>query len=233
MVSSRTIAAAALMAGAGAAAQAPGGAAAEFGSSSADVARIRAMDVAGVRLGMSPEQARAALRASGYSPTPDRAMYTDGRPKVERNYDYATRVDQERRLRLSDGSPMPSRNTIVAEDWNKGDERVHVAYVPTRDGVVAADVLYTIPAGRLGWQGIRSSVVSRYGRPTRVSEGLHTVRYCGDGACAAVGADFAEMSLTDGWRLELADGGAFERLSLQQASADADASIRKTAKPSF
>ena len=76
-----------------------------FGASAPDVARIRAMDVAGVRLGMSPDQARAALRASGYAPTPDRSSYTDGRPTVSRNYDYATFVEQARRGRLAAGRP--------------------------------------------------------------------------------------------------------------------------------
>jgi hypothetical protein len=76
-------------------------------------------------------------------------------------------------------------------------------------------------------------VESRYGRPTRLSEDLHVIRYCGDGACAAVGADFAELRLGDGWRLELEDGGATERLSREQAAADAEASIPKTSRPSF
>ena len=204
-----------------------------FGSSPADVSRIRAMDVAGVRIGMSPEQARAALRTSGYAPTPDRAMYTDGRPKVGRNYDYASRVEQARRERLADGGPMKFTTTVVEEDWNKSDERVHVAYVPLREGVQVADVLYAIPEGRTDWVGIRSNVTAKYGRPTRLSEDLRTVRYCGDGACAAVGANFAELSLTGRWRLELEDGGALERLSREQAAADADRAIRKTDRPSF
>ena len=185
------------------------------------------------RIGMTPEQARAALRASGYAPTPDTAMWTDRRPKVERNYDYATLVANARRERLGDTSAMKSSQTIVGEDWNKGDERVHVSYVPLREGVQVAGVLYQIPVGRIGWDGIRSTVTAKYGRATRVSDDLHKVRYCADGACAALGDPFAELSLTDGWRLELSDGGALGRLSRQQASADADGSIRKTTKPSL
>ena len=204
-----------------------------FGTSAPDVARIRAMDVAGVRLGMSPDQARAALRASGYAPTPDWSLYTDGRPTVSRNYDYATFVEQARRGRLAAGGPMKSTNTIVSEDWNKGDERVHVAYVPLREGVQVADVLYVIPEGRIDWVGIRSNVTAKYGRPTRLSEDLRTVRYCGDGACAAVSANFAELSLRGSWSVQLEDGGALERMSREQAAADADRAIRKTAKPSF
>ena len=108
-----------------------------------------------------------------------------------------------------------------------------MTYVPLREGVQVSDVLYAIPVGRIGWEGIRSNATTKYGRPTRLSEGLHRVRWCGDGVCAAVGDPFAELSLEDGWRLELSDGGALERLSREQAAADADRSIRRTGKPSF
>ena len=94
-------------------------------------------------------------------------------------------------------------------------------------------MLYVIPEGRIDWVGIRSNVTAKYGRPTRLSEDLRTVRYCGDGACAAVGANFAELSLRGSWRVQLEDGGALERMSREQAAADADRAIRKTAKPSF
>lgn len=212
--------------------EAPGVADASFGSSSSDVARIRAMSVAGVALGMSPDQARTALRASGYAPTPD-PTFTDRRPKVERNYDYPTKVDQVRKERLSNASTWKSTETIVAEEWNKGDEKVRVEYVPLRDVPVVADVSYRIPEGRIGWEAIRMSVTTKYGKPTRLSDSLRTVRYCGDGMCAAVGADFAELGLTAGWHLELRDGGAFARLQQRQAAEDADRSIRRTDKPSF
>ena len=221
-----------LLAAAASPACAQGQEVASFGSSAADVARISAMDIAGVRIGMTPEQARAGLRASGYGPTPD-PSFTDRRSKVGRNYDYATRAEQTRRQRLNDTSAVRSTETIVDEDWNKGDERVHVIYVPLREGVQVSDVLYTIPPGRIDWTGIRTNVTAKYGRPTRLSDGLHRVRYCGDGVCAAVGDPFAELSLDDGWRLELSDGGALERLSREQASADADRSIRRPGKPSF
>jgi len=203
-----------------------------FGSSTADVARIRAMDVAGVRIGMAPDRVRAALHASGYAPVID-PSYTDRRAKVERNDDYPARVDRARHQWLNDGVTWRQFSTVVAEEWQKGDERVRVEYVPMREGVQVASVAYRIPEGRIGWPAIRSSVTAKYGRPTRLSKDLRTVRWRGDGACAAVGPRYVELSLTDGWRVELTDGGALERLSTGQALVDADASIRKTDKPSF
>lgn len=209
-----------------------GGRADAFGTSAADVARIRAMDVAGVRLGMLPDQVRAALRAAGYSPTPD-AYWTDRRPKVGRGFDYATRIDQVRRQRLRDFANTRVTETIVGEFWSKGDELVEVGYVPMRDGVRASRILYSIPEGRIGWEAIRSNVIARYGRPSRLSESLRSIRYCGDGVCAPVQARFARLELSGSWRLELTDGGALDAIAQRQAAADADALIAKTGRPSF
>lgn len=205
---------------------------ARLGRSEAVAARFVAMRVAGVGLGMTPDSARAALKASGYSPMPQYG-YTDRRPQVERGYDYPARVDRARRERLADAGTSRQSMTITAEYWHKDDERVHVRYAPVREGVRVSSVAYSIPAGRIDWRTMRSSVLARYGRPTRLADDQQTARWCGDDVCNVVGPRFAELVLSDRWRLELNDGGAFERLSSEQALADANASIRKADKPSF
>lgn len=206
-----------------------------YGQSQAMTARLRAADIAGVRLEMTPAMARAALRASGYVPTPNRA-YTDNRATVSETYDYATRVDNKRRERLRDFSSASRKitNAVREEEWNKGDERVAVSYSQMREGPRVAYVAYRIPEGRIGWDAMKSSILGKYGRPTRISDNNATVAYCGDGACAfLMNGQHATLELTGRWTLALSDGGAAERLADVQIAQDAERGIAKTAKPGF
>ncbi len=206
----------------------------EYGSSPAMVARIRQMDVAGVRLGMTPEEAKAALRAKGYAPTPS-TLYSDRRQDVKNGYDYATRVDQVRRERLrSYGPDFKPKEVVTSEMWNKGDEKVDVDYSVMRDGRRVAAVSYRIPEGRMSWPSIRSSIVEKYGRPTSLSENLNEIRYCGDDACAfLLNGRHASLGLTNRWTLTLTDDGATDRIAGRDIAADAERSIEKTSRPSF
>lgn len=206
----------------------------EYGSSPAMVARIRQMDVAGVRLGMTPDEARAALRAKGYAPTPS-TLYSDRRQDVKNGYDYATRVDQVRRERLSSyGGDFKPKEVVTSEMWNKGDERINVDYSVMREGRRVAAVSYRIPEGRMSWPSIRSSIVDKYGRPTRLSENLNEIHYCGDDACAfLLNGRHASLDLTNRWTLTLTDDGATGRIASRDIAADAERSIEKTNRPSF
>jgi len=206
-----------------------------YGQSQAMTARLRAADIAGVRLEMTPAMARAALRGSGYVPTPNRS-YTDNRATVSETYDYATRVDNKRRERLRDFSSASRKitNAVREEEWSKGDEKVAVSYSQMREGPRVAHVAYRIPEGRIAWDAMKSSVLGKYGKPTRMSDNAGTIAYCGDGACAfLMNGQHATLELTGRWTLALSDGGAAERLAETQIAQDAERGIAKTAKPGF
>lgn len=206
----------------------------DFGTSPAMAARMRQMDVAGIRLGMGPEDVKAALRTRGYAPTPD-TMYTDRRPWTQAGYDYATRVEEARRQRLSDfKTPMKFANVVTAEAWNKADESVRVEYAVGRSGRRVSQVSYNIPEGRMAWAAMRDNIVEKYGRPTRLSENLNEIHYCGDAQCAPlVNGNQAALDLTGRWNLQLTDQGAANRAAAREIAADAEKSITKTSKPSF
>jgi hypothetical protein len=206
----------------------------EYGASADMVARIRQMDVAGVRLGMTPEEAKAALRAKGYAPTPS-TYYTDRRPETKNGYDYATRVDQIRRERLSDyRTAFKPVDVVTSETWSKGDEKVDVDYSVMKAGRRVASVGYHIPEGRMSWASMRSSIVEKYGRPTRLSENMGEIHYCADNACAfLLNGRHASLDLTGRWNLTLTDDGATGRMAAREIAADAERSIDKTDRPSF
>jgi hypothetical protein len=102
-----------------------------YGRSPADVARLRAMDIAGVRLGMTPDQARIALRIAGCQPV----RFANDTADVGTDQDYSSRVEGLRRRRLDQPVGAPGRQIVIAERWSKGDERVEVNYVAPRESV--------------------------------------------------------------------------------------------------
>lgn len=135
----------------------------------------QSLALAGVRLGMKPTEAGAALRASGYS----RRSQTQG-PGWDARISYLLLVN--RSLKIPGGGQI-----VGTEHYIRGEEAIEVEYIPTPRGAEVGRVRY-----RIGFQAIEASrfqaaVIAKYGRPTRPSDSQ--MMYCsvGEVACTPLG----------------------------------------------
>jgi hypothetical protein len=110
--------------------------------------------IAGVTLGMRPTQVEAALKAAGYV----------------RGYRYTGRSWQgevANELMFLRSVQLPSGAEVVSkEDYGKGQEEVHVTYLPGQDGPYVARVDYAIGADAIDADRFKAAALAKYGRPS-------------------------------------------------------------------
>ncbi|MBP2513820.1 hypothetical protein [Sphingomonas sp. PvP018] len=193
-------------------------------------APIETFDVAGVRLGMTPQEARAALVSKGFTP----------RATDPSQPSWAALVSErvaDRRGGRSDASTV-ARFTMA--EGPQG-EHIEVWYAPTRAGARVANVTYTIPSNRMEAQAFLDSVTSKYGKPSFTER---TKRfYCSRGrdsraSCWRLGdtanrpgllasSEFAVRTI------DLTEGSDTADARKQQLAGEVEAAAPKDAKASF
>lgn len=132
--------------------------------------------VAGARLGMTPAETAAALRASGYT----REAQTLGKGWNAR-IAYLLLVNRSLHVPGSD-------QVVSTEDYRKGEERVRVEYIPTPQGARVSLVRYSIGFRAIDAGAFTGAVHGRYGRPTRPSDSQ--IMYCSAGEIACTPMDY-------------------------------------------
>lgn len=189
-------------------------------------APVDTFDVAGVRLDMTPEQARTALKVAGFTPwetdpTQDSWSSMVSRRRAER---VGGKVD-ERRI------PMFTRAS------GPEGEQVEVWYVATAEGPRASSVEYRMPAGRMERAAFLSATAKKYGRPT--TQDPVRALYCmkGEGSCVTYSNKAlrhlqAEIDYS-AYIVTLREGGAFDADLKARMAAAVEAAAPRNAKASF
>lgn len=191
-------------------------------------ANVRAMDVAGVRLGMSPAEARAALIAKGMTP----------KAKDEMNLSWDSLVEIKAASR--NGTPIPKSSFVPGHTVATGPagEYIYVSYGQTPTGSEVSAVTYSIPSDRIDQNVYVQGVMRKYGAASFA--GKAHWRYCtsGDDKCPTIGGapTLAYLFVYAGYngnRLRLEEGPLATRAREKAIELAALAKLPKASKPSF
>jgi|GEM_PF-4001717 len=147
------------------------------------------LSVAGIRIGMSPADVEAAMRARGYALS-QRAM--------GRSWDSLI----SRRLASTRPGFRASNGTVVdLEIYAKGDEHVQISYVPAPGGAEVSEVAYQIAEAAITPERFSASVVERYGRPARTEDSVSLYCSAGEPRCAFTEAsELPTLVAYSGWQ---------------------------------
>lgn len=107
------------------------------------------LDVAGARLGMSPEQVIDALQKSGWK--------VAGRPDA---YD-----DFQEEVRTKTGHPRKNTKGIIRAKFIKGDEIIRVKFIALPEGSELFSLQYSFDSPTLAYDDFAQIAIKRYGKP--------------------------------------------------------------------
>lgn len=127
-------------------------------------------DIAGVRLGMTPDQARSALLTAGYTFDEKTSQ------QFECGWDCALeKLVAQRQLR----SPRTFSTKVVRWLGMQGPrgQFVEVSFSPTDRGQVATTVRYAIPISQISDQDFQRQMISKFGNPS-INENARIMAYC-------------------------------------------------------
>lgn len=189
-------------------------------------APVGTFDVAGVKLGMTPEETRAALNAGGFTPQvidPTQSSWASlvSRRVVER---IPGKVDETR-------IPMFTRA------GGPHGEQVEVWYTATPDGARATSIEYTMPTNRMERAAFVAGVSAKYGRPT-IEDPVHGL-YCtrGESRCVTYGDGLLPYLLTESsysvHSIKLMEGMRYGDDLKARTAAAVEGMAPKNAKASF
>lgn len=126
---------------------------------------VKTFDVAGVRLGMTPEETRAALRKGGFVPASE-----------DPNQDAWSAVVSQRVADRMGGKVDTSKVPMFTRAKGPQGETVEAWYAATRDGAQVVEVKYLMPASRIERTAFTNATMAKYGKPT-FEEGAKAI-YC-------------------------------------------------------
>lgn len=118
-------------------------------------APVSTLDVAGVTLGMTPDDTRAALRKAGFTPNVEDPQQ-DGWSAV---------VSQRAAERIG-GKVDRSKVPMFTRAKGTQGETVEVWYAATREGPRASSIKYRMPTARMEKAAFLKGVAEKYGKPT-------------------------------------------------------------------
>ena len=199
-------------------------------STSPNWANVTGMDVAGVKLGMTPEQVRAALTAKGFTPRKTDPLQ-DG---------FALNVRQEaakRRQTSVTNATDNDRVPMFTMANGPQNEHIEVWYAATPTGAIANQIKYQVPSSRMTKQVFGQGVLAKYGKPTVSMNGI--ALYCTKGEPSCVeyknkGKPYLRTSTGfDMMGLELTNGAEAVRQRSETFRAAVDAQAPADAKATF
>ena len=137
---------------------------------------VEDLDVAGVKLRMSPVQVRTALKAGGFTPRatdPDQNSWSS----------LVAEKLAERGVAKIDNTKVPMFTMAKGPQG----ESIEVWYAATPRGAEVTSVKYQLPTNRMEKQAFISGVLGKYGMPT--AKTLTTMLYCsaGETRCVSMG----------------------------------------------
>jgi hypothetical protein len=132
---------------------------------------VMAIDVASIRLNMTPEQAELAVKAKGYAVD----HWVTG-PNFSQEVQDAVHARDPRRPAVS-----YSVQTTKRQLWLKGSsgETMHVFFMPMPEGPRASEVVVDVDVRRTSQSIFEKQIVAKYGLPTKWQQENITNYWCG------------------------------------------------------
>ncbi|MFV0622675.1 hypothetical protein ACBY01_01510 [Sphingomonas sp. ac-8] len=189
-------------------------------------ASVSTFDVAGVKLGMTPEETRTALKAQGFTP-----------PAIDPTQDSWASVVSRRVAERIPGKVDETRVPMFTRASGPQGEQVEVWYTATREGARATSIEYTMPTNRMERAAFAASVAAKYGRPT-AEDPVHGL-YCtkGEGSCLTYQNKMLPHLLTESdysvYSVKLMEGTRYGDELKAQTAAAVEAAAPENAKASF
>ena len=189
-------------------------------------APVDTFDVAGVRLGMTPEEARAALRTAGFVP-----------PATDPTQDSWSSTLSRRRAERLGGKVDESRVAMFTRAASPQGEQVEVWYAATAEGARASSVEYRMPTGRMERTAFVSATSAKYGRPTTQDPVRNLYCTKGEGSCVTHSNKALPHLQTEidysAYVVTLREGGAYDADLKARMAAAVEAVAPRNAKASF
>ena len=141
---------------------------------------VGTFDVAGIELGMTPDQVRAVMQEKGFSVA---------ETAVPRHLTYAGLV-QAQATRLNQPKPDLTYVAGPAEmsGTDAGRNRLVVRFVQTRDGPRVSTIRLTFDRSTNDFDRLEADLADRYGTPSRRMFASHGSHWCSIGGIAACDA---------------------------------------------
>lgn len=189
-------------------------------------APVATFAVAGVSLGMSPAEARAALTKAGFTPQAEDPMQDA----------WSAVVSQRAAERVGGRVEQAKVPMFTVAEGSQG-ERVEVWYAATETGAKAASVKYLMPTNRMERAAFKSSATAKYGRPT--FEDPTRALYCtkGEQTCTSwQNQELPYLSVESSFanhEIDLLQGQRYGAEMKMRMAAAVEAAAPKNAKASF
>jgi hypothetical protein len=198
---------------------------------------VASLDVAGVRLGMTPNMVHQALDNSGYALS-----------KQEKRNDFAGRVEQAAMERRGEfiGPRTHFSADIGHENYiGTSSQEVSVSYAPTLSGMKVSKVTYQVEVDYLDATTFLSTTERKYGRPSQIyyyfTASPQTYTYCdnldpkcGQGRPRLTAVVVQPFGFDKKWRtLDLDQGRIAEDANLAAIAAAVDQAVPKIGAPQF
>ncbi len=189
-------------------------------------ASVDGFDVAGVKLGMTPEEARRALTSAGFVP-----------PATDPTQDAWSAVVSRRVVERIGGKVNGAKIPMFTRARGLQGETVEVWYAATKDGARVSSIDLRMPTRRMERAAFTASVMDKYGRPT-VNESAR-VLYCtkGEDSCLTYQNKLLPyLSVESSYALhsvKLAEGRRYGEDLKASTAAAVEAAAPKNAKASF
>ncbi|SDE64615.1 hypothetical protein SAMN05216557_10120 [Sphingomonas carotinifaciens] len=147
------------------------------------------MDVAGIHLGDTPQQVKAALQQAGYKVT-----------ETRKTGSFAQRVAVEAANRKGAAAPNPTYAGI-AEIIAMGphQERADIQFAQIAGGDSVSRVEVTIPGTAMGDAAMKAQLTARYGKPDAVTDQGLTWHWCAPQSVKICGMTYTGGELNTAW----------------------------------
>jgi len=187
---------------------------------------VKTFDVAGVRLGMSPDEARAALRKAGFTPA-----------IADPDQDAWSAVVSQRAADRIGGKVDQSKVPMFTRAKGLQGETVEAWYATTRDGAQVVEVKYQMPASRMDRTAFTRATVAKYSLPTfeEGSKGIYCTKP--ETVCASYEKKALPYLLVEpgfaSLEIELMVGQRYQEERKASLAAAVEAAAPRDAKASF
>ncbi len=175
------------------------------------------MDVAGIRLGDTPQQVKAALQQAGYKVTETR--------KTE---SFAQRVAVEvanRKGALAPNSTYAGISNIIA--MGPHQERADIQFAQAAGGDSVSRVEVTIPDTAMGDAAMKAHLTAKYGKPDAVKDQGLTWHWCAPQAAKICGMTYTGGELDTAWPTLRGSTAMGTNSIILEAGTDADRRLKQ------
>ncbi|KTW12359.1 hypothetical protein NS258_10465 [Sphingomonas sanguinis] len=175
------------------------------------------MDVAGIRLGDTPQQVKAALQQAGYKVNETR--------KTE---SFAQRVAVEVANRKGLAAPNPTYagiGTIIAIGPHQ--ERADIQFAQIAGGDSVSRIEVTIPGTAMGEAAMKAQLTAKYGKPDAVKDQGLTWHWCAPQAAKICGMTYTGGELDTAWPTLRGSTAMGTNSIILEAGTDADRRLKQ------